>query len=601
VSSLPPHRLVLVALLSVAVVGCASPAPPVAVATPQVASLATPTAVATPSATALPTLAATPSPRRVLFDFSVAARRVPIVLRLDEARLNGDALSLSVEFINAGARDLQGPTGASGNDAVLVADGAPQQPTDVTASLAADIAPSGRWNAGATNRGTLVFRQPQDETATLRLPGFPPVQIDLKAGSARAIADDGATLPTPTPNPASPALLGARDALTRLQQAILRQDRDAFARVTTPAAREFFRDVTDPLAFARNVPFSRLELEMFPIDPTAEQVVVVDGQAARLVNVPVALVYAFTGVENEWFRHVLTLDFERVGAEWRVANIRADRSPFWTVGLTAHTRSPHFLVFHRAGQNVEAVIAAAEKAHAMLGARLEDLVDPVNIMVIVDDRDLFTQVTQQSGHSFVGSARYDNLLTATGIRVASRALFINEGAFSNGNLVNRRDQTIQHELTHLALARWTRPWTPTWLVEGTAGLFADETNYDALDDFVRQQGVDAVSLDSVTGIETLDQAGVPLLVAYAYSTFVAETIVEQFGQDKFLDLYRAFADVSMDRVREAAGEGVSVAPDRFRNLQRTNLDELAPSMLGVTPAELTARVKMRLQERLARP
>lgn len=587
----------IAAVLGMAVAGCTMAGPPAPAPTPVPA--ATRVALPAPTLTLAPTAPATLPPRKVLFDFSVAARRVPIVLRLDEARLNEDVLSLSIEFINAGARDLQGPTGASGNDAILVADGTPQQPTDVTTSLASDIAPSGRWNVGAANRGTLVFRRPQDETATLRLPGFPPVQIDLKAGSARAIADDGATLPTPTPNPASAALPGARDALARLQQAIARQDEAAFARVTTPAAREFFRDVTHPLGFTRTVPFSRLEMEMFPIDPTAEQVIIVDGQPARLVNVPVALVYAFQGLENDWFRHVLTVDFERAGADWRVANIRADRPPFWTVGLTANTRSPHFLVFHRAGDNVDAAIAAAEKAYATLAARLGDLVDPLSIMVVVDDRDLFTQVTQQSGHSFVGSARYDNLLTSTGIRVASRALFINEGAFSNGNLVNRRDQTVQHELTHLALARWTRPWTPTWLVEGTAGLFADETNYTALDDFVRQQGLDAVNLDSVTGMETLDQAGVPLLVAYAYSTFVAETMVEQFGQAKFLELYRAFADVDMDRVRVAAGDGVSVAPDRFRDLQHGSMDELLPRVLGISPAELTARVKTRLQERLA--
>lgn len=588
----------LAAILGVALIGCTPAASPVAA--PPSAPTINLTSLPTPTATPAPTVTATPPPRKVLFDFSVAARRVPIVLRLDEARLNGDALSLSIEFVNAGARDLQGPTGSSGADAILVADGAPQQPTDVTASLASDIAPGGRWNAGTGNRGTLVFRRPQNETATLRLPGFPPVQIDLKAGSARAIADDGATLPTPTPNPASGALLGAREALTRLQQAIVGQDRVAFTSVTTPAAREFFRDVTDPLAFARTIPFSRFELEMFPIDPTSEQVVITDGQPMRLINVPVALVYAFKGVESEWFRHVLTLDFERDHDTWRVANIQTDRPPFWTVGLTATTRSPHFLVFHRAGRDVKAAINAAEKAYAVLAARLGDLVDALNIMVIVDDRDLFTQVTQQSGHSFVGSARYDNLLTAAGIRVASRALFINEAAFSNGNLVNRRDQTVQHELTHLALARWTRPWTPTWLVEGTAGLFADETNYAALDDFARQYGIDAINLDSLTGIETLDQATIPLLTTYAYSTFVAETIVEQFGQEKLLDLYRAFADVNMDRVREAAGEGVSVAPGRFRDLQRSSMDELVPRVLGISPAELTDRVKARLQERLMR-
>lgn len=584
--------------LAIVASGCLASAP-ATVATPIPAPTATAAPTAIPSPPAAPSVTSTPTPQRVSLDLSVAARRVPIILRLSEASLIGDRLTLAVEFVNAGARDLQGPTGASGEDAVLVADGLPQQPQDVTPSLADDIAPVGRWNAGAANRGDLVFQRPQGDLATLRLPGFPPVQIDLRAGSARALADDGGFLPTPTPDPAAEAVVGARAALARLVAAIRARDSGQFNAATTATAREFFRDVTDPLAFARTVPFSRFEMDLFPNDPEAMgKLILAEGRATRLTDVPVALIYAFQGTDSEWFRHVLTVDFERTPGGWRVSDIRAERPPFWTVGLTATTRSPHFLVFHRTGHDAASIIEAAEKAHAGLSARLGDIVDPLHVLVVVDDRDLFTQVTQQSGHSFVGSARYDNLLTNTGIRVTSRALFINEGAFANGGLANRRDQTIMHELAHLALSRWTRPWSPPWLVEGAAGLFAEETSYTALAAYRREQGVAAVGLADLVGLETLDQSPVPLLVAYAYSTFVAETIVEEFGQDRYLDLYRAFADVSMDRVHQAAGDSLSVAPERFRDMQRGVSDEVLPRVLDIDAAELEARVAARMAQKL---
>ncbi len=603
--------LVLSLVLLTASCAPVAPAPPTPTATLAPTWTPVPTTPAptlTPSLTPTPrpsptaTLTPTPAPRRVSLDLRVAARRAPIIMQVDEANLEGDALTLQLQFFNMGLRDLQSPTFASGGDAVLVADGAPQSPRDVTPSLLHDIGPQGQWNVGAANRGALIFDRPRSDAATLRLPGFPPVQIDFRAGSAMALAEDGGPLPTPTPNTASQALVELRNVVKQIQAAVRARDESAFRTPIAPAALAAFGDPNDPFAFARAVPFSRFDLELFTADLGSAGRVERDarGQLVAVRGALVSLGFAFQGVESEWFRQLLTVDFERTAVGWQITRIEPDRPPFWAKGLTAYTRSPHFLAFHRPTQDVGEILDAAEQAHAALVEQLGDLVDPVSVIVVADTRDLFTALTQQDGHSYVGSARFDNLLTTTGIVVVSRALYINDAAFTVGDLANTRLQTIQHELTHLALARWSRPWTPPWVVEGAAGVFSGEANFPALDAFVRDNGLARLSLADLTGLDSLEQSRVPLTVSYPYSTIVSQTIIDQFGLPRYLDFYKSFADVPMDRVRQAAGGEASVSLERFRGLQRAVTEEKLKSVLGLTVDDLEVAAEGKMRARIGK-
>ena len=567
---------------------------PSATATPLPSLTPTATATSAPTATATPT--ATPAPRLLTLDLSVAARRQPIIMRLERANLAGDTLTLDLAFLNVGSRDLVSNGQVSGGDAVLVADGAPFTPRRVAASLAHDIAPGRTWVAGSANSGDLVFDRPHGDAATLRLPGFPPVQIDLTAGSAVALAEDGAPLPSPTPDYAAQAIGEVRGLLGRVGRAVLAHDEKTLAAsVRRPV--EFFGLPDAPFAFTRQVPFHRFEMDLFAPESTA-RIDMAGGTPAAVRDATIVAIYTFDDAPNEIFRQVLSGDFARDGDGWRITRLTPDRPPFWAVGLTGVTRWAHFLVFHRPDQNIDALEDAAETAHIALKAQLGDLVDDVSIMIVADTRENFSRLAQQSGETFVGSARFDNLLTPTGIQTVSRALYINDAAFEGGGVSNNRYQTIQHELTHLALARWSRPWTPPWLIEGAAGVFAGEANFPALAAYLRQPNARQPRLADMTGLETLDQAPIPLAVAYAYSTAAAETIVERAGQAKFLDLYRAFADVDMARVRQAAGGGATVSPERFRPLQRSVADEALRRVLGMSLAELDAATEAHLHRQL---
>ncbi|MCW5854383.1 MAG: hypothetical protein KIT87_30215, partial [Anaerolineae bacterium] len=492
----------------------------------------TPLPSATPTATLTPSPTPTPLPRRVSLGLAVAARRAPLVMRLEAARLEGDALTLDLSFVNTGTRDIQGPTAVSGGDAILVADGQPQSPRDVTPTLATDLAPGEVWRMGEANQGGLTFNRPRGSGATLRLPGFPPVQIDLAAGAAAALADDGNPLPTPTPNVLGAAVAEARGVLKGLADAVRVGDEDRFTRLIGPEAAAYLGQ-PEPFGFARTVPFARFELELFAVDLTQPGVVERRaGQPVAIRGALVTLVFAFSGAEQNWFRYLLTMDFERGDSGWRVARIAGDPPPFWTQGLVATTRSPHFLAFHRPGEDVGDILDAAEQAHANLTERLGTLVEPMNILVAPGSVDLYSRVTEQDGHNFIGQARFNNLLTPTGILAVGRVLYINEAVFRSGGVQNTRLQTVQHELTHLTLARWSRPWTPPWLIEGAAGMFAGEPNRPALDQFLRTKGPNAISLADLTGIDTLEQGPVSLSIAYPYATAVSETLIEEYGQER---------------------------------------------------------------------
>ena len=591
----------LVLLLAVALSACATPAPtptPTPTPAPTETPLPTDTPRPSPTATVPPTATPTPPPRRVSLGLTVAARRAPLVMRLEGARLEGDALTLDLAFVNTGARDLQGPTAVSGGDAVLVADGKPQSPRDVTPTLATDLAPGPTWRVGEANTGRLTFARPVGSGATLRLPGFPTVQIDLAAGSAAALADDGNPLPTPTPDAQGEAVAAARAVLRGLGEAVRAGDEAAFQRLVGPEAAAYLGQ-PDPFAFARAVPFARFELDLFAVDLARPgSVERREGQPLAVRGALVTLVFALSGAEQNWFRYLLTVDFERSEDGWRLARIVGDPPPFWTQGLVATTRSPHFLAFHRSGEDVGDIVAAAEQAHAALSERLGDLVEPVNILVAPDSVELYGRVTGQNGHDFIGQARFNNLLTPTGIIAVGRVLYINEAVFRGGAVQNTRLQTVQHELTHLTLSGWSRPWTPPWLVEGAAGVFAGEPNRPALDQFLRTRGPNAISLADLTGIDTLEQAPVSLSVAYPYAAAVSETLIEEYGQERYLDFYRAFTEVSLAEARQAAGDGASVSLDRFRQLQRSATDQSLARVYGLTLAELEARTEARLMREL---
>jgi len=130
--------------------------------------------------------------------------------------------------------------------------------------------------------------------------------------------------------------------------------------------------------------------------------------------------------------------------------------------------------------------------------------------------------------------------------VINQALYLNDYRFFNLQRAwgkQDRQVTIQHELTHLALADITRPWTPTWLVEGAAMHYAEQCD-SFTRDVLRQTLTPDTSLITLSrlpyfGVDTKDATRI--MVQYQLSGETVKWLVKQHGTEVLLRLYAAYA------------------------------------------------------------
>jgi hypothetical protein len=109
---------------------------------------------------------------------------------------------------------------------------------------------------------------------------------------------------------------------------------------------------------------------------------------------------------------------------------------------------------------------------------------------------------------------------------------------------NQQRVTMEHELTHLALGEWSRPWTPGWLVEGAAVYFSSE-RFTERPDVLRDAMARGISLTELTRHGTLRrEKDDPLTLhsRYMLSAYAVGWIAKVFGEKRLLELYRAFSE-----------------------------------------------------------
>jgi hypothetical protein len=109
---------------------------------------------------------------------------------------------------------------------------------------------------------------------------------------------------------------------------------------------------------------------------------------------------------------------------------------------------------------------------------------------------------------------------------------------------NQQKVTMEHELTHLALGEWSRPWTPGWLVEGAAVYFSSE-RFTERPDVLRDAMARGISLTELTRHGTLRrEKDDPLTLhsRYMLSAYAVGWIAKVFGEKRLLELYRAFSE-----------------------------------------------------------
>lgn len=159
--------------------------------------------------------------------------------------------------------------------------------------------------------------------------------------------------------------------------------------------------------------------------------------------------------------------------------------------------------------------------------------------------------------------------------------------------------TIRHELVHLALARETRPFTPIWLVEGAAVYFANQLTPDARRRLVEDGKLDSLSLEQLTGEESLgsyDLLGQYVAYEYIFSGETVRYLIDTYGSDSFWEFYGYFSNIPTDRIIDQMPLFSIGLGTPFGKISQELTPEALREVYGITITDLDTAVKQRLRE-----
>lgn len=539
------------------------------------------------------------------YDFEASSQRLQnIALRIEQARVEQDALLLTIAFVNRNNGDITFTSTVQGKDAVVF-DGLWQQysPSQVDQTLERGIQPAGSvWGEGEANRGTLTFARPvAGDVLLLRFPSYPLIRIPLKAGAPAALATDAdlppsvSARPTPTPDPTPTPLTGeeqarkaADDLLVALTQAIAAGNRSAYLAAFTPELQQAQGAIFDRIA---KLPIEQIKLEPADADPNGN----VNTSATEISSYQADISYRVRDVDPQnIFSSTLEYTLRQQDGRWLIAKING-QLPFWAYGPTEATRSGPFWIFYRpelAG-DLSAIGQEAQQAYDLVNRTLPNRAQSVNVMHVTASEQEFADLTERSGEQFLGVAVARYRIRKAGIQITSQAFFINGAAFTNDPQQDRQ-KTIAHELTHLVLSPKTMPYTPAWISEGAAMYVTSDFPKDALTNWYRDGGAARLSLADLsaqTAFGERDISDQQTSINYAYSAFLAKYIVETYGQDKFLALYDSFADVPFATISNQLPRfgGGSIFTASMGNLAQKLAPEKVQQTLGVDLPTLEAQ------------
>jgi hypothetical protein len=165
---------------------------------------------------------------------------------------------------------------------------------------------------------------------------------------------------------------------------------------------------------------------------------------------------------------------------------------------------------------------------------------------VIPQKADFRALTGRDAGTFSGASSAAYAMREGELRVLNQAMYVNDSHFSSLQRQwgrTDRQMTLQHELVHLALAELTRPWTPPWLVEGVATVYAGQ-----FDSFAREAlrqrmpgGRVLAHLSQLPYVGAGAVAAEEVRVQYHYSAAAVRWISREFGEETLLRLYAAFA------------------------------------------------------------
>jgi len=287
-------------------------------------------------------------------------------------------------------------------------------------------------------------------------------------------------------------------------------------------------------------------------------------------------------------------DFRKTGGEWRVVRWEWESVPPWARMAGRPWGSEHFTLIAPPDLpegTARAVLSELEEGYRELVAWLpEEVLRPRYLAVYAPDGRTFRSLTGRDPQRTLGVAFYRTVPIEedgeiVGFRTGETMMVLNaEGVrgYRATDPIAGRAAVLRHELVHVILAPWTRPWTPGWLVEGAALSYAGQPYWRELKEI---GGLETITYTTEFG-HIGDVFGTATARQYALASAMAEFVRERYGDAAFLALYRAYAEVPAELVlgkMPTFGIGMLVQASMNAIAQEVTPDFLRKH-LGVEPA-----------------
>lgn len=320
-----------------------------------------------------------------------------------------------------------------------------------------------------------------------------------------------------------------------------------------------------------------------------------------LRNVQVGFNFRYEGLpEDNLFRVAFVYDLARASDDtWRVTSSTLKAGallPIWATGPIQIQRSEHFLALHRPGLADPArVMQEAEQARSQLDGKITFPLEKGYLLLIAtDEREYATMSSAALAPvSPIAQVETSYEVTPDSIKVLSRQMVVNDlKLHDDGSAL----ETFRHELGHLAVAQFTRPYTPAWVSESAAMYLAGTRPTPIWREGLPKGKFDRITIEELTKASNLGEhnssrEGASL--EYAYSAAAAWYLVETFGAEQYWTFYRTYSDVPPAELYDILPERSS-SPEGEQAIEDLAVSKTAAGLqkvFAVDPATLDRNVK----------
>ena len=516
-------------------------------------------------------------------------RNVAVDLVFRRIRVDGGQMEVELEVRQPKGLLVIGQLPGPGALGVVDATGQQRFPSKYPSDIREMVPPR------ETSRMTVTLVYPAPAAAgplVFRLEGWPLIRFDPSTGSLAEAEWDGRAFvlaPTPTPSPKAMARQEIEAVVGKMAEALRQRDPEAFLAFLDPKA-EVDREGIRAVVSGGGWPLQDLRLEVTggSFDP----------EEAREVSLDLSVGLEGFPSEERW-HYPVEADFRKIDGVWRVTRWSWGMTPPWVRLPGRSWTSAHFALIgpeNLPEETAQAVLGELEGAYRDLSARLpQEAIRPRYLALYVPDRKTFEALTGKNPQLTLGAAFYRTVPViadeeVVGFRTSEVMLALNaEGvkSYRAADPIGGRAAVLRHELVHVILALWTRPWTPGWLVEGAAMTYAGQPYWRELKEEIK-------SLENMTYTTEFghigDIFGTATARQYALASAMAEFVRERYGDAAFLALYRAYAEVPVEIVEKhlpSIGLGILLQAS-MQSIAQEVTPDLMRKHLGTDPAAFEA-------------